>query len=232
MGLADTRDPNSLSTKLRRRRDIQLRSLISSIAETRGGITILDLGGTLEYWQRVGFDFLREQGARITLLNRQSSELSDVTAYSDVFEVAVGDACDLSQYADRVFDLVHSNSVIEHVETWANMKAFAAETRRVGGSYYVQTPYFWFPIDPHFYKVPFFHWLPRPTRASILNRFSIAYSGRIDDIGMAYEIVDRARLLDGRQFRYLFPDAAISFERFSGLPKSLLAVKDVSRSNA
>lgn len=226
MGLADTRDPNSLSTKLRRRRDVRLRELIRSIARERGEISILDMGGTVEYWDRVGFDFLREVGARIALLNRFAGELSPPVGCEDLFTQAVGDACDLSQFEDRAFDLAHSNSVIEHVLTWDNMKAFAAETRRVADNYYVQTPYYWFPVDPHYYKMPLFHWLPRPTRAKLLSTFPIAHSGRVKTVDLAYDVVDRARLLDKTQFDFLFPDANVAFERFAGLRKSLIGIRE------
>src|SRR3546814_5246029 len=59
----------------------------------------------------------------------------------DLFYFAVGNACDLHQVPDRSFDIAHSNSVIEHVITWDNMKNFARETRRVAAWHYVQTPY-------------------------------------------------------------------------------------------
>jgi hypothetical protein len=49
--------------------------------------------------------------------------------------------------------------------------------------------------------------------------------GRIEGVDMAFDVVDRARLLDGRQFRFLFPDAKISFERFGGLAKSMVAIR-------
>lgn len=225
MGLADTRDPNSLSTRLRRRRDIKLRQLIASIATPKGSISILDMGGTVEYWERVGVEFLREHGASVTLINRFAGELSDAKTYDGIFSYAVGDACDLSQFKDKVFDLAHSNSVIEHVYTWENMKAFARETRRVANFYYVQTPYFWFPIDPHYYRMPLFHWFPRPTRAWLLSTFAIAHSGRVKTVDAAYEIVDAARLLDFRQFKFLFPDSSTEFERFGGLPKSMIAIR-------
>ena len=225
MGLADTRDPNSLSTRLRRRRDIKLRALIASIAAPTGSISILDMGGTVEYWERLGIDFLRERGATVTLINRSATELSDARTYDGIFNYAVGDACDLSQFGDDNFDLAHSNSVIEHVYTWANMKAFASETRRVATFYYVQTPYFWFPIDPHYYKMPLFHWFPRPTRAWLLSAFPIAHSGTVKTVDAAYEIVDAARLLDYRQFKFLFPDSSTAFERFGGLPKSMIAIR-------
>lgn len=225
MGLADTRDPKSLSTRFRRRRDVRLRALISAISEAQKSVTILDMGGTPEYWERVGLDFLRSVGARITLVNRDEGELSAGQGSSDLFFSEVGDACNLSHIKDRSFDLVHSNSVIEHVETWANMKSFARETRRLGKFYYVQTPYFWFPVDPHYYKAPFFHWLPRPTRASLLLNFPIAHAGRVSSVDLAYDVVDRARLLDRRQFQFLFPDADLEFERIAGVPKSIIAIR-------
>lgn len=223
--LGDPRDPNSLSTKLRKRRDVLLRELIQSIADRQGSVNILDVGGTFEYWRRVGVDFLREAKVTIVLLNLHSSELTDIAGFEDVFSKAVGDGCDLAQYADGQFDLVHSNSVVEHVITWANMRAFAREVRRVGRSYYAQTPYFWFPVDPHFYRMPIFHWLPKPMRAGLLHRFPIAYSGRVPTLERAYEIIDGTRLLDRGQFKILFPDADLTYERFGGLPKSLIGIR-------
>lgn len=225
MGLADTRDPNSLSTKLRRRRDVYLRTLIAKINEGEGRVRILDMGGTIEYWDRVGIEFLRSMKAKVAIVNRHEGELRARDDVADIFSSAVGDACNLSAFSDNNFDLAHSNSVIEHVETWANMKAFARETRRLAPHYYVQTPYFWFPIDPHYYRAPLFHWLPRPTRASLLLKFPIATAGKVSSVDLAYDVVDRARLLDRRQFGFLFPDANLRFERIAGLPKSMVATR-------
>src|SRR3546814_2616362 len=87
----------------------------------------------------------------------------------------------------RSFDIAHSNSVIEHVITWDNMKNFARETRRVAAWHYVQTPYFWFPVDPHFYKLPFYHWLPRPLRAKLLMRLPLAHAGKISTLERSEE---------------------------------------------
>jgi hypothetical protein len=222
--LGDPTDPKSLSTKFRRRRDIRLRGLIGSISSRLGAVRILDMGGTVEYWQRVGFEFLRDQNANVTLLNVRDSALTEVGSAHDIFCKHIGDACRLIDFADGQFDLAHSNSVIEHVQTWSNMKAFASETRRVAKHYYVQTPYFWFPIDPHYYRMPLFHWLPRPTRARLLNLLPISsHWGRIKGVDLAFEVVDDARLLDARQFRFLFPEATIIYERFAGLTKSMIA---------
>ena len=61
-------------------------------------------------------------------------------------------------FADDEFDLVYCSSVIEHVAP-ARREAFAAELRRVGRGWFVQTPAFSFPIEPHS-LLPFAHWLP------------------------------------------------------------------------
>jgi hypothetical protein len=61
-------------------------------------------------------------------------------------------------------------------------------------------------------------------RARLLNWFPIATAGRVDGVDQAFEVVDRARLLDSRQFRFLFPEAATTFEWFAMLPKSMVAI--------
>jgi SAM-dependent methyltransferase len=61
-------------------------------------------------------------------------------------------------FDDDEFDLVYCSSVIEHVAP-ARREAFAAELRRVGRGWFVQTPAFSFPVEPHA-LLPFAHWLP------------------------------------------------------------------------
>jgi SAM-dependent methyltransferase len=65
-------------------------------------------------------------------------------------------------FADDEFDLVYCSSVIEHVPQ-ARRAAFAAEVRRVGRGWFVQTPAFSFPIEPHS-LLPLAHWLPARMR--------------------------------------------------------------------
>jgi hypothetical protein len=104
------------------------------------------------------------------------------------------------------------------------MKRFAAETRRLGRHYFIQTPHFWFPYEPHF-LCPFFHWLPKPVRVNLVMRFALGPGGRMTDLSDAVEYVESARLLNRRMFAALFPDADISIERFWLLPKSMVAVR-------
>jgi SAM-dependent methyltransferase len=61
-------------------------------------------------------------------------------------------------YDDGEFDLVYCSSVIEHVPP-PRRGAFAAELRRVGRGWFVQTPAYSFPIEPHA-LLPGAHWLP------------------------------------------------------------------------
>jgi SAM-dependent methyltransferase len=65
-------------------------------------------------------------------------------------------------FAADEFDLVYCSSVIEHVAP-ARRAAFAAEVRRVGRGWYVQSPAFSFPLEPHS-LLPGAHWLPSALR--------------------------------------------------------------------
>jgi SAM-dependent methyltransferase len=65
-------------------------------------------------------------------------------------------------FADGEFDLVYCSSVIEHVPPDRRGR-FAAEIRRVGRGWFVQTPAFSFPVEPHS-LLPAAHWLPVPLR--------------------------------------------------------------------
>lgn len=82
--------------------------------------------------------------------------------HEDVQPLA-GDATDLREFGDSSFDVVFSNSVIEHLFTFENQRRMAREVQRVGKAFWVQTPNFWFPMEPHFH-VPGWQWMPRDTR--------------------------------------------------------------------
>ena len=68
------------------------------------------------------------------------------------------DAAARLPFTEDEFDLVYCSSVIEHVPR-ARRAAFAAEVRRVGRGWFVQTPAWSFPLEPHA-LLPFAHWLP------------------------------------------------------------------------
>jgi SAM-dependent methyltransferase len=74
------------------------------------------------------------------------------------------DASKQLPFTDGEFDLVYCSSVVEHVPP-ALRAAFAAEIRRVGRGWFVQTPGWSFPIEPHS-LLPAAHWLPPRLRRS------------------------------------------------------------------
>jgi hypothetical protein len=141
----------------------------------------------------------------------------------------VGDGTAL-RWADRTFDVVYSNSVIEHLGTFENQQAFAREARRVGRGYWVQTPAREFPVEPHYWTL-FLHWCSKPTQRRLLKNFTLW--GLLGRPGP--EIIDlvlaELRLMTYAEFKGLFPDAVIWVERVGGLAKSYTAYKLPDKDN-
>jgi hypothetical protein len=202
----------------RRRRFELFVRLVDHINAYRGDCHILDVGGEPGYWDQVG-DLLSGRRWRVTLVN-----LTTFSAKGGRLESVAGDARDLRPFCDMSFDVVHSNSVIEHVGRWHDMQAMAREVRRLAPNYFVQTPYFWFPIEPHC-TTAFFHWMPESVRVSMLMRRRRGIWGQAPDVDTAMRQIQSNTLLDFRMLSALFPDANIYRERFCGLTKSLIAVR-------
>jgi len=205
---ADNRDPASLAARLRRRRFALFESLLSRIP---GHIQILDVGGTPGFWRVVGFS---RSNVSVTLLNRTAA-----TSDSDEIHSVAGDARDMREFADRQFDVVFSNSVIEHVGTYEDQQAMASEVRRIGSRYFVQTPNRYFPIEPHF-LFPGFQFLPVSVRAGMLSRRDVGWYKRAESYEAALKEVTAIRLLSEAEFRRLFPEGRLCRERLLGLSKS------------
>ena len=121
-----------------------------------------------------------------------------------------------------MFDIVFSNSVIEHVGGPDDWRRMADEIRRVGKSYFVQTPNRYFPIEPH-YMFPFFQFLPLGVKAWLLENFALDWGGRAATHERALQLARGVELLPFREFSAMFPGAAIYRERVLGLTKSFTA---------
>jgi hypothetical protein len=217
-------DPNALASRFRRRRFRLLQEIIGQIVTRKGHARILDIGGRRDYWALL--DPTLAPKVSLVLLN-YDDELAVGRDESDAMDVtyAQGDGCDMPQYSDRSFDLAHSNSVIEHVGSLGNCARFADEVRRVADAYYIQTPYLWFPIEPH-YGVPFLHWLPAATRAQLYHRFKIGYAARMPTYRAGLDRADHVELVDQRLMRELFPDGRIVKERLMLVTKSITMVRE------
>jgi len=198
---------NPIHTYFRRKRIQEFVDLFQPADAT----TILDVGGTPQNWRLVA---AQPQLILLNLPGKQPENLpSNMTAVG-------GDGCNL-QYADKSFDLAFSNSAIEHVGTWDNQKAFASELRRVGRSYYVQTPSKWFPVEPHILTVGV-QWLPRKWQYRLIRYTSLV--GLVRKVSPAWVdgFLDEVRLLTYGECRTLFPESDIKRERFLGITKSFV----------
>ena len=83
-------------------------------------VTILDVGGKINFWENRGI--AGNTNFEITLINIEKEK----SLYSNI-RTKIGDATDLSQFNDKSFDVVHSNSVIEHLYNLDNQKKMATE---------------------------------------------------------------------------------------------------------
>ena len=73
------------------------------------------MGGTPNYWNILPEGYLAERNITITLVNLPSSVKQHDEGH---FRFLERDACKLRELTDQSFDIVHSNSVIEHVGDW------------------------------------------------------------------------------------------------------------------
>jgi hypothetical protein len=212
--LATDSDATSLSHGLRARRFRLFEQLTAALPRP---LRIIDIGGTNSFWEQRGW--AGRDDVSITLVNLEAEECR----HENILATA-GNATDLAQYGDHSFDVAFSNSVIEHLFTFENQARMAAEIRRLAPAYWVQTPNFWFPIEPHF-LVPAWHWLPEDARVAILQRRGVGWAGRCPDPAHARRVVEEHRLMRRAELARLFPDGQIVGERVGGLVKSWTAIR-------
>lgn len=207
--LADTRDPASFSNRMRSRRFARFEALTAGLPRP---LRILDVGGTSAFWEQRGW--AGREDVQITLVNLDAEPPRHANITS-----RAGDATDLSWCPDHGFDVAFSNSVIEHLFTYENQQAMAREVRRVAPSFWVQTPNFWFPVEPHFHVVGW-HWMPERVRVELLRRRRCGWRGPTPDLERAREFVREVQLLTRAELAKMFPSATIVPERMFGLVKS------------
>jgi len=202
---------SQVETRARRRRHRFFTGLLPVLDRP---LEILDVGGVHDYWKRAGDT--APLNANVVLFNVFSQ--SDLPAN---FSSVVGDARDLSRYADQQFDVVFSNSVIGHVGSPQDQLRMAREIRRVGVRHFVQTPNHGFPIDWRT-LVPGFHFLPVELQAWCFQKFPVGRYDKVDDRQTAVELATRIRNVRKRDLPVFFPDSKVVCERFLGLTKSFM----------
>jgi hypothetical protein len=214
LALADNTQPDSLVSRLRRARLKQFIKMVPPAKPTH----ILDIGGTIDFWESHWGELPRNVALTIVNLEPQNAR-SGLPIRS-----ITGDARNLSEFGDAHFDYCFSNSVIEHVGTLADQRAMANEVRRVASGYFLQTPYRYFPVEPHF-LLPLWAQMPLWLRTALHQSVDLGWMAAQPDYLNARADVEQIRLLSIREMHLLFPDAELRLERMCGLVKSIMAVR-------
>lgn len=219
-------EKRTIAKTFRTKRIKPFAEMVAKVHARNGAVRVLDIGGTSHYWRILEDGFFDRHNLKVTLLNLPGStpqprqpgfETVSADATTDIWHEIEMDG----------FDLIHSNSVVEHVGDWDKMVQFATNIKTFKGGYFVQTPNFWFPIEPHC-LTPFFHWLPKRWRLWLVQNFTLGHWPKAQNRAQAIEIVESARLLNSSQFALLFEDAEIEKEKAFFLTKSFVAIRHIS----
>ncbi len=208
--------------RLRNRRAEIFLKLLDQI-DASGTLRVLDVGGTIKYWKMLQASLSdTELNLDITLANIGSEKSGEITKLAfgsgraaHIKEIDAN-ALDPNLYDSKKYDVIHSNSVIEHVGNWTQIKVFADNIVQSGLPYFIQTPNFWFPFEPHF-ELPFFMLLPLPLKQILIK---LKFGGDLDSINKK---LDGVRLLTSSEFEYLFCNAEIQREKVLMINKSFIA---------
>lgn len=184
-------------------------------------VHILDVGGMPFFWEQMHFD--KREDVDITVLNLKEVVDQQDKSYKNI-RCVVGDARNMSQFKDHEFDIAFSNSVIEHVGDFQDQIQMANEIQRVGKSIFLQTPNYFFPLEPHFLTFGF-QFLPIKARAKLLQKCDLGWYKRTPDHDLALQVAMSIRLLRKVELKKLFPRATIYSEKFCGLTKSFIVVQ-------
>lgn len=182
------------------------------IADIPAPVRVLDIGGEENFWLQIEDDAVA-RGVEVTLVN-----LTAPKTHRPWITAVAGDARDLTQFADRSFPVVFSNSVLEHVGSFDDQARMAAEVRRIGERYFVQTPSKFSPLEPHF-LLPWFALWRRSLREVSVRHFSL---GWYEKQPAPWAFLHHFQLLGRREVAELFPDDEITVERWGPFPKSYM----------
>ena len=196
-----------------------------SILSPKSGDKIIDLGGEPGFWKHVNREL------DVHCVNLEYPELIDEATKATI-RCSVGDCCELSDESDSSYDIVFSNSVIEHVGDIERQAAFAKTAMRLGSKLWIQTPARIFPIEPHWFAL-FIHWFPKRMQYRL---FAFALRHRLAGVRLTKEEikqqVDDVRLMTKKELRKMFPDCRILTERFFLWPKSYIVVRNETGSRS
>ncbi|MBW4620653.1 MAG: methyltransferase domain-containing protein [Cyanosarcina radialis HA8281-LM2] len=173
----------------------------------QNGTRIIDLGGLPQIWETIDLDL------DLVLLNLPGILEKTEKIWQGKYQFIEADACELQGLPDNSFDVVFSNSVIEHIGSPEKQEVFAKTVQRLAPSYWIQTPSIWFPIEAHC-DLPFWWFYP----SKLKQAWILEWQRR----GLKFKSQQMAetRVLSLSYLKSLFPDAQVYTEYVAGFPKS------------
>lgn len=214
---ANQNNENSVSERSRKKRFEFFIEFCSNL-KAPFPIKILDLGGSDYHWRNSQFP--GNKNFNITIVNTEVQNVSE----SDNFVFIKKDVTDLEIFKDGEYDIVYSNSLIEHINSGELQKKLADDIRRIGKHYFVQTPNYFFPVEPHF-LFPFFQFLPLNIRAKMIMKYDLGWYKKQPEKEKALELASSVKLLNIAELKKLFPDGNIYHEKYLFLNKSFIIYK-------
>ncbi len=188
--------------------------LYHQVFKPRPDDRVLDVGASGDVFSRYTFEDVYPYPERIVGGGYELAEVVSAREHYPQPAYAVFDGCAIP-FPDKSFDLVFSNAVIEHILGEGRQEAFAREIMRVGRSWFVTTPNYWFPFESH-HHLPFFQFLPRTVQMKY---------NRLLGTHIAKGTVQELGLLSARRLRRLFPTSRIAGVRVTFWPETLVAYR-------
>jgi len=191
-----------------------------------GRISLIDLGGTVKFWENWGLE--KNPLLDVTLVNnhdRDKAHANDPITLPNIRRLNA-DVLTLSAADFAKYDVIFSNSLIEHLPGRDLQRQLASAIIDSGRPYFLQTPNKRSPLDPHFPRayVPFFATYPRAVQARLLSWSALGSSSASPTYGAALTRLQNYFPLTTSDVRQLFPQARIVVERPLGVPISIVAM--------
>jgi hypothetical protein len=220
-----------LVTNARQRTRARRRLLfLRRVAALPNPLRIIDLGGSVDFWRQWG---IRDShGFRITLVNPHESDKDHLShgAIPGFMQEMDRDATLLDEQELREFDLIFSNSMLEHIDHLDARERLCRKIEMSGRPYFIQVPNKYSPIDPHYPHplVPFFAAYPKPMKARLLTFSGLGCHSGPSTYDRAIQVLRYYNPIGPGELRSLFPSARQTAEKFMGLPLSLIAERGLS----
>jgi len=193
--------------------------VFENIFKPLNGKNVLDVGAAAF---SSNWPFLKSK-PKLTVINLKLSEDDNRERLRQGIDFVVGNCLKLP-FKDKSFDIVYSNSVIEHLGSLDNQKLFAKELMRVGKSIFIQTPNKYFFMEPHFIT-PFIHYFPKGFQKNLLRYFTIWGLVSKPSRQKIKQILGEIRLLSYGELKRIFPGCKIMKESFLFFTKSFYICK-------